>query len=82
MASFAALLSRNGKVLKETEYFRKHKIYKLGQLLEETAKEARKLPYDKTLATLAKHIRLDTDIKKEDMVILGNTKSVKMSMIT
>ena len=59
------ICSRNGKVLKETEYFRKNSIYKLGQLLEETAKEARKLPYKKNPATLAKNIRLDTDIKKK-----------------
>ena len=41
--------STNGKVLKETEYFCKNGIYKLGQLLQETAKESRKLPYDKFL---------------------------------
>ena len=51
-------------MLKETEYFRKNGIYKLGQLLEETAKEARNLPYKTNLATLAKNIRLNTDIKK------------------
>ena len=76
------ILNRNGKVLKETEYFSKNRIYKLGQLLEETAKEARKLPYKKNLATLAKNIRLDTDIKKKDIVILGNINIVEMSMIT
>ena len=74
--------STNGKVLKETEYFCKNGIYKLGQLLQETAKESRKLPYDKILATLAKNIQLDTNRKKEDMVFLGNKKKVEMSMIT
>ena len=76
------ILGRTGKVLKETDYFHKNKIYKLGQLLEETAKEAQSLPFDKNLSTLAKNIRLDTEVKKEDIVILGDHKEVKMSLIT
>ena len=76
------ILSRNGKVLKETDYFRKNGIYKLGQLLEETAKEARNLPYKKNLATLAKNIRLNLDTEKEDTVILRGSDRVKMAMIT
>ena len=76
------ILSKNGKVLKETEYLRRNDIYKLGQLLEETAKQSRNLPYNKSLVTLARNLRLDTHTKKEDIVILSNTKIVEMKNIT
>ena len=76
------IMSKSGKTLKETEYCRKNGIYKLGQLLEEKSKEARNLPFDRKLASIANNIILDTGVKKEDMVFLGNRKEVKMSMIT
>ena len=76
------IISKSGKTLTETEYFRKNGIYKLGQLLEEKSKEARNLPFDRKLTALANNITLDTGIKKEDMVFLGNGEEVKMSMIT
>ena len=41
------ILSKTGKTLKETDYFRENKIYRLGQLLEEKSKEARNVPFDK-----------------------------------
>ena len=76
------ITSKSGKTLKETEYYRKNSVYKLGQLLEEKSKEARNVPYDRTMTTLASSITLDTDVEKEDIVILGTRKVVKMSSIT
>ena len=76
------ILDKSGNVLKETNYYSKNGIYKLGQLLEEKSKQARNLPFDKTLAVLAENILLDTDFKKDDMVYLGNKNEVKMSLIT
>ena len=81
------ILSKTGKTIKETEYFRNNKIYKLGQLLEEKAKESRNLPYDRAQVALANNITLEMGMLeiaeiKEDMVFLGNTESVKMRLIT
>ena len=76
------IIGRSGKTLKETDYHRKNGVYKLGQLLEEKSKEARNLPFDKTITALANNITLDTDVEKDDMVILGDRKKVKMSLIT
>jgi len=76
------IMGKSGKVLRETDYCRKNGIFKLGQVLEEKSKEARNLPFDKTITALLKSIHLDTDVKKDDMVFLGNNKEVKMSLIT
>ena len=76
------LLNKKGETIKETKYLCKNGIYKLGQLLEETAKESRKLPYDKILVTLAKNVILDTSISKKDTVLLGNKNKVEMAIIT
>ena len=75
------ITSKTGKTFTETEYFRKNGIFKLGQLLNEKSKEVRQLPFDKK-ATALNNVILDINVKKEDMVILGNVKKVKMSLIT
>ena len=81
------ILSKTGKTLKETKYFTDNKIYKLGQLLHEKSKEARKVPYDAKAVTLVNNISLemggmDHGVIKDHTVFLGNTKVVKMSQIT
>ena len=76
------IMSKSGKPLKETDYYRRNGIYKLGQLLQEKSKEAQNLPFDKTATALANNITLDTDVKKDDTVLLGDKKEVKMSSIT
>ena len=81
------ILSKAGKTLKETKHFQDNKIYKLGQLLDEKSKEARKLPFDKKVVALANNISLDIGamdygIIKDHTIFLGNTKIVKMSQIT
>ena len=68
-------------------HFQNKNITKLGQLFDEKAKEARNAPYDKKLVNLANNIKLDImnidyDLIKEDIVFLGNTKTVKMAQIT
>ena len=85
--SHSLILSKTGKTLKETDYFRKNKIYKLGQLLEEKSKEARNVPFDKKMVSLVNNLTLDIGtmehgVIREDTVFLGNTKIVKMSQIT
>ena len=81
------VLSRTGKTLKETEYFRKNNVTKLGQLFEEKSKQARNLPFDIKVVTLANNITLDMGtmdygVIKEDTVFLGNTETIKMAYIT
>ena len=76
------ITDKSGNTLKETAYFRKKGIFKLGQLLEEKAKKSRNIPFDKKLTLTAETIHLDTDIDKHDMVYLGNGTDVKMSAIT
>ena len=76
------IMNKSGKTIKETEYLRKKGVYKFGQLLDEKSKEARNLPFDKKITALANNIILDTGVKKEHMVFLGNKNEVKMSMIT
>ena len=81
------ILSRTGKTLKETEYFRSRGIFKLGQLLEEKSKEALHFPYDRTLVNLVDHIILnvgtmDLGAVKDDLVFLGNGDKLKMIQIT
>jgi len=76
------IMNKSGKTIKETEYFHENGIFKFGQLLEEKAKEARNLPFDKKSTALANNITLDTKVRKEDMVYLGNKRDVKMSIIT
>ncbi len=76
------ITSKSENTLRETEYFKKKCIYTLGQLLNESSKENRNLPFDKKITSLLNHIVLDTDVKKDDMVYLGDTREIKMSMIT
>ena len=76
------IMGKSGKVLKMTEYYSKNGIYKLSQLLEEKSKKARNLPFNRTLTALAESIILDTNVRKDEMVFLGNNKEVKMSLIT
>ena len=80
-------MSRSGKTFKETNYFKNNNITKLGQLFDEKSKEARNVPYDKKLVSLANNITLDImnmdyESIKEDTVFLGNTEVVKMANIT
>ena len=81
------IISKTGKTIKETEYFRKNGVMKLGQLLQEKSKESRNLPFDKAQVALANNIILEIGLYdaseiKEDMVFLGNKKDVKMAEIT
>ena len=76
------ITNKQGKILKETEYFRRNEIFTLGHLLNEKSKESQNLSYDKKLVSLANNIILDIEVKKDDMVSLGNKTETKMAMIT
>ena len=76
------ITGKNGTFIKETAYFRKKGIYRLGHLLEEVRKQDRGDPYDEKLANFAKDIQTNMDVNTKDLVILNNDKAVKMSHIT
>ena len=80
-------MSRSSKTIKETKHFQNNNITKLGQLFEEKSKEARNVPHDKKLVSLANSITLaimnmDYESIKVDTVFLGNTEVIKMANIT
>ena len=58
------VLGKTGKTLKISDHFRKNKIFKLGQLLEEKAKEARGLAHDRIQVSLLKDITLKVGLSK------------------
>ena len=81
------VLGKTGKTLKVTDHFRKNKIFKLGQLLEEKAKEARGLAHDRIQVSLLKNITLKlgsfkVGAVKADWVFFANGTDTKMSCIT
>ena len=75
------IMNKSFKTLRETEYFRQKGVFRLGQLLEEKAKEAQHKPFDTRLTAVANILTLDMDVEKEDIVILRN-KTVEMSLIS
>ena len=66
--------TRAGKTLRETEYFRQNRIFTLGKLLQEKAKETQGQPFDRKIVSLLEFIILDMDVKNVDIVNLGNTQ--------
>ena len=73
---------KNEKVLPLTKYCEKNKIYTLEQLLEEKAKEIRKLPFDKVLTNMLNKIILNTTVRKEDILVTSNGDEIKLAQIT
>ena len=72
----------NGIVWPLTKYCEKNKIYTLEQLLEEKAKERRKLPFDKVLTNMLHKILLNTSVRKEDILVTRNGEEIKLAQIT
>ena len=66
-----------------TQHCEKNKIYTFEQLLEEKAKESRKLPFDKILINMFNKIRLKTNVTKEDKLSITNPlDEIKFTEIT
>ena len=81
------VLGKTGKTLKVTDHFRKNKIFKLGQLLEEKAKAARGIVHDRFQVSLLKNITLkmgpfEVGAVKEDWIFFANATDTKISCIT
>ena len=81
------VLGKTGKTLKITEHFQNNNIFKLGQLLDERAKEARGIAHDRVQVSLLKNIRLnlgsfEVGAVKDDWVFFANGTNIKMSCIT
>ena len=76
------LTTENDKTLISTKYCEKKDIYKLEQLLEEKVKEVRKAPYDKLLVNMLSKIRLNTLVRKEDILVTGKGEEIKFTEVT
>ena len=50
--------------------------------MNEKSKEARNLPSDKKIVSFVNTIKLDLDVRKDDMVYFADTTDTKMAMIT
>ena len=72
----------NGKTFTLTQHCENNKLYTFDQLLEERAKENRKLPFDKYLIKYFDKIRLNTEITKEDNIITYSLDEIKFTDIT
>ena len=73
---------KNGELLTLTKYCEKNKIYTFGQLLEEKTKEARKLPFDKTLTNFLSKILLNPNVRREDVLVTKKGEVIKLTEIT
>ena len=50
--------------------------------MEEKAEERRKLPFDKVLTNMLSKILLDTNVRKEDILVVTNGDEIKLAQIT
>ena len=81
------VLGKSGKTLKETKHFQDNKIFKLGQLLDEKAKEARGIPHDRNQVSLLKNSTLylgpsGIGAVKDDWLFFANGTDIKMTCLT
>ena len=74
-------ITKNGKTLILTKYCENKGIFRLEQVLEEKAKESRKLEFDKVQSNLYNKILLNTDVRKDDILIIRE-EEIKFSQIT
>ena len=72
----------NGETLSITNYFEDKNYFTFEQLLEEKAKEARKIQFDKKLTDLSHKIKLNTSVRKEDILVTNKGDEIKFTQIT
>ena len=60
------------KVLTLTGYCEKNKVYRYEQLLQEKHKEQQKLKYDKALLRLLNKIKINTTLRRNDVLVRRN----------
>ena len=75
-------LKDNGRTLSLTKYCEDNKIYDLNKLLEQKARESRNLPFDRVLANTYNQIRINTSVRKENILILIDGKEIKFTEVT
>ena len=74
--------NENGKPLTLTKYCEKKNIYNLEQLLDEKVKESRHFPFDKVLTNMLSKIKINTSVRKEDILVTGNGEEIKFTQLT
>ena len=75
-------LTKNGKTLTPTKFCEKNRIYQYSQLIEEKRKEMAKLPFNKPLIQILDKIRVNTVVRKEDIIVTHNGQEIKLAQIT
>ena len=73
---------KNGNILTLTKYCERNKVYTLEPLLEEKAKESRKLSFDSTLTNMLGNLILKTNVRKYDLLVTHRGEEVKLTQIT
>ena len=69
---FRISLGDDEKTLRPTKYCEKNKIYTFGQLLQEKAREIKKLPFQRQLTKILDGIQIYACARKEDTLIKTN----------
>ena len=75
-------MKENGKLLVLTKYCEENNIYVLDQLLEEKIKENAKLPFDKVLTNMLSKILLNTNVPREDMLVINAREEISITKLT
>ena len=74
--------TENGRTLTLRKYCDENKIYKYKQLVEEKRKEMGKFPFNKILTNVLDKIRVNTQARKEDILVTQKGEEIKLTQIT
>ena len=75
-------LTEDKKTFTLTGYCKKNNIYRYEQLLQEKQKEQQKLKHDKALLRLLNKIKIDTTIRREDILLQGNGDEIHFRQLS
>ena len=75
-------LTEEDKTLTLTGYCKKNNIYTYNQLLQEKQKELNKLKHDKALLRLLNKIKINTTIRREEVLVKGNGEEINFNQLS
>ena len=74
--------TKDGKSLNLNKYCKERGIFKFEQLIEEKRKYLAQLPFDKTLTKVLDNISINTQVRKEDVLVTVNGDKIKLNDVT
>ena len=74
--------TKNGNILNMDTYCENKKIFRYDQLIEEKRKQLARDPHDKVLVKLLDKIVVDTQVRKENILVSSNGEEIKFKEIT